>query len=170
MFWKEFIPRKIGFRPSIKVREAFPEDKACQQCDCRDSPRSPLTGPNAGPRRLEDNRRDHAWTNLLPQPSAARKPCAPSRRHSPELGSAQHLALGPSPALSCREGVAAVPSLLVTRSQALLSPPRHAGGRARAATAGSGRARGARVLIAQVLLVVGALRSEENPTLVSTLY
>lgn len=35
-FWKEFLPRKMGLKPSAKVREASPEEKACQQCDCGD--------------------------------------------------------------------------------------------------------------------------------------
>lgn len=74
VFWKEFIPRKIGLKPSIKVREAFPEDKVCQQCYCRDFIYFPLTGLNAGPWRMEDNRSDHTWTNLFPQPYASREP------------------------------------------------------------------------------------------------
>ena len=64
MFQQELIPRKIGLKPSIKVREAFPEDKVYQQCDCRDFLYLPMTGLNAGPQRSEDNRSDHAWTDL----------------------------------------------------------------------------------------------------------
>lgn len=36
MFQKEFLPGKSGFKPSLKVREAFAE--VCQWCSCKDLP------------------------------------------------------------------------------------------------------------------------------------
>lgn len=63
MFWKEFIPRKTGLKPSTKVREAPPEHKAPQG-----RPTAPCDRAECCSAKAEDNRSHCAGTDLAPWP------------------------------------------------------------------------------------------------------
>lgn len=86
-FWKEFLLRKMGLKPSAKVRAASPEDKACQQYDCGDfytKQRDPVLGPRDW--RTTGHGQTHVssaiWLVSISQASQKRAtPCdhAPSR-------------------------------------------------------------------------------------------